>query len=334
VAVEGVTVPVVPSPYGIGVDGRGPIRVVGTRAELNDPDLEGSVLVVKGDLVEGPLTPKKYPFYDSEEHAAIIDALETRPPTAIVAVTGKHPALCGALDPYPWIEDGDFTIPAASVSPASADPLLAHVGQDAQVSIEARRIDSSARNVVARRGPQGRRITVCAHIDAKPGTPGAVDNAAGVAVLVALAERLADAELPLGVELLAVNGEDHFAAGGELDWLAANEGRLDDIVLFANIDGAGYRGGDTAFSLYNFDSEPLRSSLQAAGLVEGPPWYQSDHAMVAMQGRPALAFTTEAIEELLEGLFHAPDDTPDQVDGRLLTQLADALTTMILSGHL
>jgi len=38
----------------------------------------------------------------------------------VVAITGKNPALCGALDPFPLIEDEDFTVPAVSVSPADA----------------------------------------------------------------------------------------------------------------------------------------------------------------------------------------------------------------------
>ena len=179
-------------------------------------------------------------------------------------------------------------------------------------------------------------MTVCAHIDTKPGTPGAVDNATGVAALALLAERLSEhQELPVGVELLAVNGEDHFAGPGEVAWLADNEGKLDSIELFINIDGAGYRRGRTAFSLYNVDdqrSASIRRKLDdVADLVEGPPWYQSDHAIFAMQGRPALAFTTEFLEEMLDELFHADTDTADQVAPERIESLATALEYLITS---
>jgi len=327
-------VPLVPSPYGFGVNASAPVRVVTTTADLAHRDLTGSILVVAGDLVSEPLTPKGYPFYGSEEHTVIIEALETARPVAIVAVTGKYPELCGALDPFPWIEDGDFEIPVAAVRPSDAGVLLASDGKVAQVSIEARRIPSTARNIVARKGPADPRLVVCAHIDTKPGTPGAVDNATGVAALVMLAERLGTHDdLPIGIEMLAVNGEDHFAGPGEVAWLAANVGRLDAIELFINIDGAGYRRGDTAFSFYNVDphrADAIRAEFGTLDdLQEGPPWYQSDHAIFAMQGRPALAFTTELVVEMLGELFHADTDTPDQVAPSRIVNLVAALETMI-----
>jgi aminopeptidase YwaD len=325
---------VVPSPYGLGVDAVGPIRVVTRSDDLDRPDLRGAVVVVAGDLVSEPMTPKSYPFYGSDEHTAIVSALEQARPVAVIAVTGKHPELCGALDPFPWIEDGDFDFPAAAVRPTDAGHLLESEGEIAHVTIDATRIPSTARNVVARRGPQDRRVTVCAHVDTKPGTPGAVDNATGVATLVLLAEQLHKyEELPIGVELLAVNGEDHFAGPGEVAWLADNEEKLDSVELFINIDGAGYRRGRTAFSFYNVDdqrSTSIRGQFEGFDdLVEGPPWYQSDHAIFAMQGKPALAFTTEFLDEMLTGLFHADTDTVDQVAPERITNLAAALEHLI-----
>lgn len=325
---------VVPSPYGLGVDAVGPIRVATRSDDLDRRDLRGAVMVVAGDLVSEPMTPKSYPFYGSDEHAAIVSALEQARPVAVIAVTGKHPELCGALDPFPWIEDGDFDIPAAALRPTDAGRLLESEGEIAHVTIDATRIPSTARNIVARRGPQDRRVTVCAHIDTKPGTPGAVDNATGVAALVLLAEQLHEhRELPIGVELLAVNGEDHFAGPGEVAWLADNEGKLEAIELFVNIDGAGYRRGRTVFSLYNVDdqrSTSIRGRFEGFDdLLEGPPWYQSDHAIFAMKGKPALAFTTEFLDEMLTKLFHADTDTIDQVAPERIANLAAALEHLI-----
>ncbi len=331
--IDDVAIPIEPSPYGLGVEASGPIKVISSLDDIRDSGVPDSVAVVTGELVSEPLTPKGFPFYGSEEHTEVIAALELARPAVVVAVTGKHPELCGALDPFPWIEDGDFEIPAASVRPADADVLLASEGQAATVRIDAQRIPSQARNVIARQGPAEPRLTVCAHIDSKPGTPGAVDNATGVTTLLLLAERLADEQLPVGVELLAINGEDHFAAPGELAWLEANDGKLDDIELFINIDGAGYRHGGTAFSFYNVD-ETIETQARSLfdgfeDLAEGPPWYQSDHAIFAMQGRPALAFTTELIQEMLADLFHSEHDTVEQVDPDRIVSLADALHELI-----
>ncbi len=327
------SVPIVPGPYGMPVDASGAVRVVDSTEGLSAEDLTGSILVVTGSLASEPLTPKGFPFYRSEEHTRIIQRLESARPAAVIAVTGKYPALCGALDPFPWIEDGDFEIPAAAVRPADAALLLRSENKTGHVSIDAHRIPSTARNIVARKGPSDRRLVVCAHIDTKPGTPGAVDNAAGVVALVLLGERLAQHDaLPVGIELLAVNGEDHFAAPGEVAWLEANEGSLDAIELFINIDGAGYRRGRTAFSFYNVDSERLalarRLFTDFDDLIEGRPWYQSDHAIFAMQGRPAAALTTEFVDEMLAELFHAETDAPDQVAPERIIGIVDALEAL------
>ncbi len=330
------SVPIVPGPYGMPVDASGAVRVVDSTEGLSAEDLTGSILVVTGSLASEPLTPKGFPFYRSEEHTRIIERLESARPAAVIAVTGKYPALCGALDPFPWIEDGDFEIPAAAVRPADAALLLSSENKIGHVSMDAHRIPSTARNIVAHKGPSDRRLVVCAHIDTKPGTPGAVDNAAGVVALVLLGERLAQHDaLPVGIELLAVNGEDHFAAPGEVAWLEANEGSLDAIELFINIDGAGYRRGRTAFSFYNVDLERLESARRVFtdfdDMIEGRPWYQSDHAIFAMQGRPAMALTTEFVDEMLAELFHAETDAPDQVAPERIIGIVDALEALAVT---
>ena len=157
----------------------------------------------------------------------------------------------------------------------------------------------------------------------------------GAETLAPLVERLVTVFENLGqeLEILLVNGEDHYAAPGEMDWLASNEGRLDDVVLALNIDGAGYKRGKSAYSTYNLDSE-LEDHIAATfsgtqTLIPGPDFYQSDHAIFAMQGRPAMAITTELVDEMLETLFHAPTDTRDQLDAGLLVDISDAITKLV-----
>jgi len=326
-----------PSPYGLGTVGRGRLRVFRTAEDLIGTDLADSIAVLAGSLAAKPLTPKAYPFYGSDEHAAIIDSLEQSGPAAVIAITGRYPELCGALDPFPLIEDGDFMVPTANVRPADAAVLLNSEGLIANVDIRSERLPSTARNVVGLRGPQDRRVTIAAHIDTKPGTPGAVDNAAGVVAMLLLADLLSPErypDLPVGVELLVVNGEDHFAAPGEVAWLESNAGQLDAIELMVNIDGAGYREGGTAYSFYNVDNEIAsyvhETFAPHADISEGPQWYQSDHAIFAMQGRAAIALTTERVQEMLAVLFHSAHDTPDQVDIDRVISIAAALTELIV----
>jgi aminopeptidase YwaD len=168
---------------------------------------------------------------------------------------------------------------------------------------------------------------VVAHIDSKPGTPGAVDNASGVVVLARVAELLAAAPSDLGVELLFVNGEDHYAAPGEQHYLASTD--LAGVRLAINVDAAGYRGGPTAFSSYGPVDELDLAPLAAEGLVPGPPWPQSDHMVFAMSGVPAIALTSWDLTTLMEHVTHSGHDTPDLIDVDLLEAAAQGITRVI-----
>ncbi|MDX1616546.1 MAG: M28 family peptidase, partial [Candidatus Promineifilaceae bacterium] len=176
------------------------------------------------------------------------------------------------------------------------------------------------------------RLLFCAHIDAKLNTPGALDNAAGVATLLLLAELLTTHKEGLAVELLAMNGEDYYAASGELAYLADEASRLEAITLAVNIDGAGYINGQNVYSFYGCPDE-LAHSVQTVlsakhGLPEGPSWFQSDHMVFAQKGVPAVALTTNEFAEFQGQIAHSPADTPEVVDGGQLVHLARALADL------
>lgn len=319
-----------PSPYSRGWRGSGPVHPVRSEADLAADHL-GAVLLLHGDLAATPLTPKAYPFYGNERDARIVDALERSGARAVLAITGHAPELAGAVQPFPLIEDGAFQLPTGNLQPAEGDELLrvgaAAPGEPAALDLPSRRWETTARNVLARRGPAGGRITVVAHLDSKPGTPGAVDNASGVVVLVRVAELLADSPAGCGVELLAVNGEDHYAAPGELHYLASTD--LAEVRLAINVDGAGYRGGPTAVSTYGAADQLDLAPLTRRGLVVGPAWPQSDHMVFAMHGCPALALTSWDVATLMDQVTHSARDTPDLVDVNLLEAAAQGIVALI-----
>lgn len=168
-----------------------------------------------------------------------------------------------------------------------------------------------------------------AHVDTKPGTPGAIDNGTGVVTLLRVAELLADlddAARP-GVELFWVNGEDSHQAAGELAYLATND--LTHMRLAVNVDGAGLRGDPTAFSTYGTPDDLDLSPFTTHGLVAGPSWPQSDHMVFAMAGRPAVALTSGAMDRLLGEVAHSPGDVPALVDVALLEQAAQAIAALV-----
>lgn len=327
--------PVAPSPYSLGWQGGAAVHPASTEADLA-ADHGGAIVLLHGEVASAPLTPKGYPFYGSERDARIVAQLEACGATAVLAITGRAPEIAGSVEPFALIEDGAFLVPTGNLGAAHGTELLAALAESppdtaADLLLLSRRWNASARNILASRGRQDGRVTVVAHIDSKPGTPGAVDNASGVVVLARVAELLTDAPPDIGVELLFVNGEDHYAAPGEQHYLATTD--LTKIRLAINVDGAGYRGGPTAFSSYGPVDELDLAPLAAEGLVPGPPWPQSDHMVFAMSGVPAIALTSWDLTTLMQHVTHSAHDTPELVDVDLLEAAAQGIARVISHRH-
>ncbi len=333
--VNGASFTAAVSPYSLGCHVRGPLLAVATIDELEAVDATSSVLLVRGELTKEPLMPKHFPFYNPSEHQRIIRALEMKKPLAIIAATSRNPELAGALYPFPWIEDGDFDIPSVYMTDDEGARLARYIGNEIRLDIQAERIPATGCNVIARRGTHATcRVVVCAHIDAKEGTPGALDNATGIVVLLLLAQLLAGYSGDVGVELVALNGEDHYANPGEQQYLQMNAGRFDELILGINLDGVGYCHGNTAYSLYDCPPELVGVIQQVFSaqptMNEGERWYQGDHSLFLMQQRPALALTSERSSELLSTIVHTPQDYPELVDSTKLVASAYALRDLVV----
>jgi aminopeptidase YwaD len=280
--------------------------------------------------------PKNFIFYNPDHHKRIYALLEEKKPAAIIAATEKNPELAGALYPFPLIEDGDFDIPSVYCASSTGSEIALNTGKKFRLSIDARRIPATACNVLAAKNrTASHKIVILAHIDAYWCTPGAVDNASGVTVLLLLAEMLRDYNRNLCVEIIAVNGEDYYSAGGEMDYLRRYGHDMSRIALAVNIDGAGYRKGKTAYSLYACQEDITRLVKGVfshhEGLVEGVQWPQSDHSMFVQRGIPAIAMTTEEFVEVSSTIAHTPVDTPDLIDYKKLVEVAHALYDLIMS---
>lgn len=322
------------SPYSLGCRTQAALVVVSTVDELATANAKGRILLLSGEIAKEQLMPKNFPFYNPEGHQQIIALLERRAPAAIVAATTENPEMAGAVYPFPLIEDGDFDIPSVYMTEAEGQRLAAYAGKEVALEIDAQRSPRRGCNVIARKGDPRRRVVVFAHIDAKDGTPGAIDNAAGTVILLLLAELLADYAGEMGVEIVAMNGEDYYASSGEKLYLQLNEGRFDEIILGVNIDGAGFIEGGTAYSLYACPdglAQWVRQAFAAyPGLVEGEPWYQGDHGLFLMNQRPALAITSERLMELETTVVHTTKDTPEIVDPAKLVEVALALRDLLV----
>ncbi len=321
-----------PSPYTPGALIANAVLVAAnTVEELEAADLTGKIVLLRGELGKEQLAPKNFPWWNPEEHRRIIAALEKGQPAAIIAATRRNPGTAGALYPFPLIEDGDFDIPSCYMTEEEGQKLAVYAGREVDLEIRAARALAEGANVVAQRGAGAQRVLVTAHLDAKRGTPGAVDNAAGTVVLLLLAELMAEYDGAPAIELVAFNGEDYYAAPGERLYLEQNQD-LSTIDFVVNIDGAGYRDGATQFSLYECPEDfaaRARERLGQGGLQEGPQWYQGDHTMFVMAGRPAIAVTSAEAATLAEEYIHTRADAPEIVDPAKLALIARALAGLL-----
>ena len=325
-----------PSPYTLGCQVTAPLAVASTIEELEAMTVSHAVLLLRGDMTREQLMPKNFPFYNPDSHRRIIQLLEAKGPRAIIAATSRDVEMVGgAVYPFPLFEDGDFNIPSVYMTEEEGNRLVAHAGRQISLQIRAKRIPSWGCNVVARKGANSQhRVVFFAHIDARMGSPGASDNASGVIALLLLAELLAAYRGNMGIEIVAVNGEDYYSNPGEQLYLRANADRFHEIILGINVDDVGYFRGRVAYSLYDCPPDiaaSVRGVLSAHdGLVEGEPWYQGDHGLFLMNQRPALALTSEQLAELMAEITHTPKDRPEIIDCSKLVAVALALRDLVL----
>ena len=146
-------------------------------------------------------------------------------------------------------------------------------------------------------------------------SPGALDNASGLAALLAVAERA-----PADIGFLVTDGEELGLAGAR-----AAVGRLPDVAGIVNLDGLDDRGplriaegrgggrrgpaGELAATLL----EEARSQGVAAVRRPLPPFVMVDHEPLARVGLPALTVLKGGWPSLLR--VHRPGDTADRITG-------------------
>ena len=308
--------PIHPGPFSPPLQGRFEVTVVERLTDLRKKQFSNRLLLIRGAAAAEPLMPKDFPFYYPEEHKEIIELLQAKRPAGIVALTGQHP-LCG-LNPFPLFEDGNLGIPNAYAT-EEAEPIPAQVEIDLRSQSHS---SSGSQLVFTRRGASHKRVVLCAHMDTKYDTPGALDNASGVAVLMAVMEQLKDAPLPFTVEFVPFNGEEYYGVPGQLSYLGVQGAGEQPPHLVINIDGIGHRDSRNAITLYNFEEA---TTARARELVEadesaemGEPWIAGDHSMFAFQGIPCVAVTSSNLMETVVGLTHTPADTIENLNFRLL----------------
>ncbi|NBF39149.1 MAG: M28 family peptidase, partial [Spirochaetes bacterium] len=252
--------------------------------------------------------------------------------------------------PYPLFEDGNLGVPNAY----AADPRGEIAGARAvRLELDSASVPAGGRQLIfSRKGRGGAgdpRIVLAAHVDTKYETPGALDNAAGLATAVAVMERLRDAELRFALDVVPFNGEEYYGVSGQLAYLAHRAPSAETTRLMINLDGLGHRDSAGAFSFYNLDADgtpaaPAAAAEKAAARLSaatrsaidehpratvGDQWIAGDHAVFAFHGIPCVAVTSSNLMERVVHLTHTPADTVDEVDVGLLDATAEVVAGLV-----
>ncbi len=322
------------SPYSQGCDLTAELICVDSVQQLEDIDCKDKILLLWGDICSEQLMPKNFVFYNPEHHQRIYHLLEQKSPAGIITATTRNPSLVGALYPYPLIYDGDFNIPVAYCTGVEGEDIRKEEGKLLNLLIQSERIPGFTSNVVARKSSKSSlKVVFTAHIDAYENSPGALDNASGIVVLMLLAEMLRDYSGELGIELVAFNGEDHYSAGGEMDYLNRFSEQLNQVYLTVNVDEVGYYKGRTGYSFYNCSSEQeqvVRGAFRdIKELVPGAPWYNGDHMIFVQKDVPSMAITAELIQEIMGTIAHTSQDKPSMIDPVKLVEISHALSNLV-----
>ena len=298
---------------------------VGTPAELELALITGRILLFYGDMAQGELATKGG-IYVSDRDRRILQLLEERQPAGIITI---NPTLHAR---WRLIEDFDLDIPSATVSAHSGLKLLKSPGATVQMKIAIRRSPSHSANVIGRlQGEIPERIVFCAHYDTKVDTPGAYDNAAGVGVLLTLAELLSQKKHRHTLEWVAFTGEEGSGLG-DMEY-ARNARRtgdgFDQVTTAINFDGVGPFPGTTTVA--SFAASPALETLvddmirNYPGVVKVEPWPASDHYIFYSNGTPSIAFSSKGIRDI----YHTSSDTFEWISGQKLAEVVQLALDLI-----
>jgi peptidase M28-like protein len=213
------------------------------------------------------------------------------------------------------------------------------------------------------RGKPTEVVVVGAHYDSNPGTPGADDNASGVAAVLELARLLRTDSLPRTIRFVAFANEElpffGTADQGARRYVNALKQRGDDVRSMLSIETIGYYATGPKTQMYpkplnlfypdtgnfigfvgNLSSRPLVHEAIAAfrrhtsfpshgaaapASVPGIGW--SDHEAFWAAGFPAVMITDTA--PFRNPYYHTRGDTPDRIDYERMARVVDGVAAVV-----
>ena len=239
--------------------------------------------------------------------------------------------------------DGAQPIPAGALSIPDAEQLqrILKRGQPVRMRLQMTPRQAGtgqSGNVIAEvpgRDPSAPPVLVSCHLDSWDLGTGAIDDAAGCAIVAAAARRIMDLGRPLRPIRIVWFGAEEIGLLGGNDY-RARHGKEPHYALAESDFGAGRIWKlDTKLGPDRLgEAKALASALAPLGIVPGSTEVAGGPDIGAMiaDGHPGISLRQDGTDYF--DLHHTPDDTLDKVDPEALRQNVAAWTTMlaVLSG--
>jgi len=206
----------------------------------------------------------------------------------------------------------------------------------------AQRVHVDDPDLIVRFGPPGKALLIMAHYDSVPGSPGAVDDAAAVAVLIELAREL-HAHPPAQPVMLAFTADEE---GGLVGAEALEARHGDEVELAIALDLIGARGrivlngASTRIGLA--EMQWLAAAARDAGVIVDAPlahrvvsrWWpqaeRADHGVFTRHGTRAFHLYNRGQDGLwIDTAYHSPRDTLDRVHPASLAEISRLVRALV-----
>ncbi len=318
---DGIPLRVHVDPFSPLVEVTAPVVPVGTITELERADYSGRIALLFGDLTSAPISPKQW-FLITEREKQIIALLEMKRPAAVLSTQPCVPYFAHGFC------DAELSIPSATVPREVALGLLRKNPAAVHLRLETERKPGSTANIIGRKsGSRPETIVLCAHYDTALETPGACDNASGVAIILALAAHFAEHPVECGLEFAAFSGHEYLPLGVDAYFKNAEP---EKIIAVIDFDGAGHILGTNNLTAMAACDNLIRTAKAKLGGYPGAvwvdPWPESDHSAFAMRGVPAIAFGGAGVREIT----HSAADTADGISGVKLNEAASLAAEIVM----
>ncbi len=313
----------------------------GTPAEVDERDVEGRIAVASTTTPSGGrFVHRMEKFGYAIDAGAVgfvfVNHLEGQlPPTGSLTFGGEADAVAVGVskETGAWLRE--YAIGGDVGGSGGRDAAGARGASDAtaeaELAVEATTASGESRNVVGRVGPDtDERLLLLAHYDGHDVAEGALDNGCGIATVAAAAGILTEADLPIGVDVVAVGAEEVGLLGAEHLVETVDLDRVRGVV---NVDGAGRHRDLVALAHASDAAASIAKSVSAATrqpiAVDAEPHPFSDQWPFVRRGVPALQLHSDSGDRG-RGWGHTHADTRDKVDDRNVREHA-MLTALLVS---